>query len=330
MTEQNNPESVAIIGAGMAGLTCATSLQLNVPEVVVFEQAVHPGGRMASQRVKGIDFDAGLQYFTVQDERFSWSVESWQEEGLAAPWDGWFADLDHGNFLRRDESIAHYVSVPNMTALPAHMAALCQVEFGCRIRSIRRKDDQWQLEDQFGRDLGSFDQLVLAVPPRVARELLSDIDTRIKAQLEQATMTHTWSLLMAFEESTGLLFDAAYVSRSPLDWVARNNSKPGRGERESWVAVATPEWAEQYVNYSDEEVEGLLFEAFDQAVGGLMVKPVIRELKYWPDGKAVHVAGEECLYDDEIGLGLCGDWCIGSRLEAAFISGLSMAGELSG
>lgn len=135
---------------------------------------------------------------------------------------------------------------------------------------------------------------------------------------------------MAFDQPTDLLFDAAYVSNSPLDWVARNNSKPGRGERESWVAVATPEWAEQYEKYDPEEIETLLFRAFEQAVGGLAQEPVIRELKYWPDGKAVRTAGQECLYDPAIRLGLCGDWCIGSRLESAFISGLSMAGELSG
>jgi hypothetical protein len=34
--------------------------------------------------------------------------------------------------------------------------------------------------------------------------------------------------------------------------------------------------------------------------------------------------GTPALLDREIGLGLCGDWCLGGKVEAAFLSGRAM------
>jgi hypothetical protein len=35
--------------------------------------------------------------------------------------------------------------------------------------------------------------------------------------------------------------------------------------------------------------------------------------------------GSSHLFDKRQGLGLCGDWCLGNRVENAFISGLELA-----
>jgi predicted NAD/FAD-dependent oxidoreductase len=44
---------------------------------------------------------------------------------------------------------------------------------------------------------------------------------------------------------------------------------------------------------------------------------------------AAQPVGEPCLFDGELGLGACGDWCLGGgRVEAVFLSGRSIAGRL--
>jgi predicted NAD/FAD-dependent oxidoreductase len=40
--------------------------------------------------------------------------------------------------------------------------------------------------------------------------------------------------------------------------------------------------------------------------------------------------GEPCLFDRALGIGACGDWCLGGRVEAAFLSGRAIAGRLLG
>jgi renalase len=39
--------------------------------------------------------------------------------------------------------------------------------------------------------------------------------------------------------------------------------------------------------------------------------------------------GEPCLWDEALRLGLCGDWCLGPRVEAAWMSGRALAAALA-
>jgi len=61
---------VAIIGAGLSGLSCAQVLQAAGIGVRVFERASAVGGRCATQLWQGHLVDLGVQYFTAQSGNF--------------------------------------------------------------------------------------------------------------------------------------------------------------------------------------------------------------------------------------------------------------------
>jgi hypothetical protein len=64
---------IAVIGAGLAGVACASRLQLEfgIP-AVLFEKSRGRGGRCATKRtVDGLLVDHGAQYFTIRDPLFS-------------------------------------------------------------------------------------------------------------------------------------------------------------------------------------------------------------------------------------------------------------------
>jgi renalase len=65
-----NPDPVAIIGAGLSGLSCAQALQAAGVSVRVFERASVVGGRCATQLWQGHLVDTGVQYFTAQSPQF--------------------------------------------------------------------------------------------------------------------------------------------------------------------------------------------------------------------------------------------------------------------
>ena len=46
----NTPRRIAVIGAGIAGLSCATELQGAGVTVRIFEKSRGPGGRMSTRR----------------------------------------------------------------------------------------------------------------------------------------------------------------------------------------------------------------------------------------------------------------------------------------
>ncbi len=64
---------IAIVGAGISGLSCARRLAEAGAEVVVFEKSRSLGGRCASRAWEGCVFDHGAQFFTARTPEFrSW------------------------------------------------------------------------------------------------------------------------------------------------------------------------------------------------------------------------------------------------------------------
>jgi len=61
---------VAVIGAGLSGLSCAQALRAAGVEVRVFESAPFVGGRCATRLWQGHLVDHGVQYFTAQTPEF--------------------------------------------------------------------------------------------------------------------------------------------------------------------------------------------------------------------------------------------------------------------
>ena len=64
------PGTVAIIGAGIAGLVCAQMLSSVGIQVVVFDKARAPGGRITTRRRDDFEWDMGAQMFTAENDLF--------------------------------------------------------------------------------------------------------------------------------------------------------------------------------------------------------------------------------------------------------------------
>jgi protoporphyrinogen oxidase len=74
---------VAVIGAGISGLTCALRLSQRGHQVQVFEAEDQPGGRMKTETVRGLHVDTGTHMLLDHFERTHCLV---RELGLADAW----------------------------------------------------------------------------------------------------------------------------------------------------------------------------------------------------------------------------------------------------
>ena len=82
----NKIESVAVLGAGLAGLSCARHLQQQGLEVRLFDKSRGPAGRMSTRRGDDWQCDHGAQYFTARNPDFRAEVARWEALGVAARW----------------------------------------------------------------------------------------------------------------------------------------------------------------------------------------------------------------------------------------------------
>ena len=142
-------------------------------------------------------------------------------------------------------------------------------------------------------------------------------------------MRECWAVMIATSDPLGLSYDGAFVQNSPLSWIARNNSKPARdGEPETWVIHASPEWSHNHIELAPEKVEELLFAEFAKATATSNVGLEYRAAHRWRFALPTEPLVESCLFDADLQLGACGDWCAGPRVEGAFLSGLAIAERL--
>jgi predicted NAD/FAD-dependent oxidoreductase len=304
-------------------------------DVVVFERGSHPGGRVATRfapavelpRMGTIDlaFDHGAQYFTVRDPRFAAVVGDWLRDRHAAKWNGRIVAFDNEGWEEIEEGTDRYVAVPSMSALGEHLAGGLDLRRNVRVSSlecVKASSQRWRVKASGDEAVGEFDQVVLAVPPRQARTLLGR-SSPLAARVETVTMKPCWTALAAFEEPVTSRFDAAFVSGSPLGWIARNGSKPKRDRTEAWVLHATREWSAAHSDDRSDTVGPFLLEAFADLIRDGLPRPFFLAAHRWREAVADPPLSAGALHDEELGVSICGDWCVGSRIEDAFLSGLA-------
>jgi predicted NAD/FAD-dependent oxidoreductase len=191
-----------------------------------------------------------------------------------------------------------------------------------------RVDGRWRLEAEDGTELGRFDALVVSAPAPQAAELLGGVAPQLAARAAAVQMAPCWAVMASFPSPLETGFDGAFVHHSPLSWVARNASKPGRPAAECWVLHGSPEWSADHLELEPDEAGRRLVDAFEQAVGGLAVEPDHVVAHRWRFALPVEPLPESCLFDAELGVAACGDWCGGPRVEGAFLSGGAAAGRI--
>jgi renalase len=303
-------QSIAIVGAGIAGLAAARRLSDDGFAVTLFDKSRGVAGRMATRRISDLQFDHGAQYFTARSPRFQAVLRDWQTRGIVAEW-------EHGRF----------VGTPGMTAPGRDLARGLDLVASCTVTGLHATPAGWSIQDQDG-DLtvpgnGTHAAVILALPspqaiPIAATAGLAD------ARMDRARYAPCWTLLLAFEEPTGIP-DRTRFEAGPLAWIARNGSKPGRAQATETVVVhAAPEWSRNALERSPERIVPLLLEAFRVATGCRAV-PLFAQAHRWRYALVEEPAGVPCLWDPERRWGACGDWCLGPRVEYAFESGEAVA-----
>lgn len=337
---------IAIVGAGMAAVTCARTLVQAGHRVTVFEKSHTVGGRMATRNSAFGTFDHGAQYFTVRDPRFVQALQT--TRSVCKPWSANTVQVldEHGRVaaVGLPPREPHWVASPGMSTLVRRWAQPLvdakSLELNARVTHIERDaldKNHWQLRTAGDGDsshvYGGFDAVVLAVPSPQAQELLKDTPKAgaLLKKTQKVTVHPCWTLMLAFPQAMqpgmsalGPQWNAARSTHHRIAWLTRESSKPGRGAVERWTVQASAAWSHEHLNDDPKRVQAKLTKAFSE-VTGIRAQAAHADTKRWLYAKTDKPLGQSHLWDAKLGLGLCGDWCLGHRVEDAFISGLELA-----
>ncbi len=333
MRANEEPRRIAVIGAGISGLTCASELAERAYSVTVLDKARGPGGRMSTRRVPnlgvGADFDHGAQYFTVRSPELSSRVQHWGTEGVVAPWQARIVAVGPNGLDESNRQTQRVVGTPGMNAICRRLAAGLDTRFGAHVSAIEEARYGWTLFDQAGDTFGTYEIVLCTAPAPQTEKLLRTIAPAIAERAAAVRMQPCWSVLVAFADPVPVHFDGAFVNRGPLSWVARTSAKPARETSpDRWVLHAGPSWSAEHLEDDADRVIEALVLAFFEAIGCPPSTPAWSNGHRWRYALAENPLEDGCLYDLSLGIGACGDWTNGNRVEGAFLSGLRLAQEV--
>lgn len=309
-----------VIGAGMAGAVCARALADAGREVLVVDKGRSAGGRLAQRRTAEAIFDHGAQYMAVRDPAFAAAVERWRGDGLVVPW------APRGGPVQDTDVV---IGVPAMAAPVKALLAGIALRTGLRVRALARDGGRWRAIAENGELPERFDRVVLAIPAAQAAELLGGHGFARRLR-EEVAYAPCLSAMASFTAPVAAPVDLVQDRAADLVWACRNASRPGRAAaRDAWTLHASPAWSTARLEDPPEAWAADLVALLGAVVGPL---PELAGLEghRWRYALVTRALGEDCLWDAGHGLGVCGEWCIAGRIEAAFLSGRAMARAILG
>ncbi|KAL6637993.1 hypothetical protein ACP70R_025565 [Stipagrostis hirtigluma subsp. patula] len=337
--------NVAVIGGGISGAVCASLLAARGVAVTLFDSGRGAGGRMAQRREVMEDgtelrFDHGAPYFTVTNDEVARLVGGWEARGFVAEWKALFArfDLATGKFTDFEKCV--------------------MAKFGVTVGKMDWLQDRssWSLASLDDKDLGCFDYVV-ATDKNIASPGFFGLTGRpppldlssvpqLSTMFQDIPIRPCFALMVAFSEplTTVPVHGFSFNNSDSLSWAFCNSSKPGRAclppNRQSWVLHSTAEYAFDVMRNIGPrkpsadalaKVAEELFKEF-QATGLNIPQPIFMKAHRWGSAfPTIAIGGDDkCVWDKNMKLVICGDFCASPSVEGAILSAMRGASKILG
>ncbi|MDH4414301.1 MAG: FAD-dependent oxidoreductase [Rhizobium sp.] len=320
--------SIAIIGPGIAGITLARAL-VSSADVTIFEKSRGLGGRMANRRRAGFTFDHGAQYFTARSEVFRSVVERAVEAGNAGIWPNAVHTLTADGLVTDSRPPEpRYIGLPGMSGLANGLAEGLQIRKEATVAALKRAENGWSLTDGEGQDLGRFDLVISTAPAPQTIRLMPEAFSGREA-LASVRISGCFTLMIGLDAPPDLGFQAARINDEILSWIAVEASKPSHADKAALTIHSRNDWAEANLERDRDEVKAEMLASLKRLLGRDFSNAAWLDLHRWRYANVDKPAGHPFLFDEAFGLGACGDWCLGNRVEAAVESATALSKMLT-
>ncbi|XP_070037600.1 uncharacterized protein LOC107785311 isoform X2 [Nicotiana tabacum] len=227
--------------------------------------------------------------------------------------------------------------------------SLVNVVRPCWVSTLEPFNGTWHLSEK-EKPCGQFDAIVIAHNGKCANRLLASSGLPLIArQMKRLELSPIWALLAAFEDplptalnAESLPFEGAFVKGvESVSWMANNTKKLlGRDSGpQCWTFFSTAAFGKQNKVPQEsipaataERVKEAMLEGVEKALGlskNSLQRPFYTRLQLWGAALPTNTPGIPCIFDPQGRAGICGDWLLGSSLEAAAISGIALADHIA-
>jgi len=321
---------IAIIGAGMAGLTCAQQLYQAGYRVVVLEKSRGVGGRVATRRIQGTPVDHGVPFLEAKGKLSQQLIETLCDRGILHRW------MDNQD--EAECSSPRYIAPTGMTAIAKYLAQGLDIRFSCRVCAIAPTREQtWQITyhtpEETDNNLTAA-AVVMAIPAPQALTLLEPLEKEFPSNLLESLQAVEFNPCLSVMAGYSSLQHPPLTSSSinclpddNLAWIGLDSSKRSNLTSPIYVLHSTAQFAQHYLEAPNLQEAGqrLLAHGAQLLVPGLK-SPDWFQVHRWRYAFVRTPAEQDCLATTTpLPLVSCGDWCGNTLIESAMKSGFAAA-----
>jgi renalase len=325
----NSEFSCIIIGAGIAGLMAAQTLQAQGVRVTVLDKGRGIGGRLATRWVEVAAeqkayFDHGAQFFTVRDERFQKFVDQWLAAGIARQWSSGFAQSDG---IPNNDGHPRYCGSAGMNSIARYLTNGIDVRTNAKVIHVAQQNSQWKIVLENDESLTA-DALLMTPPAEQSLALLDGaLPIEVRSALERITYDPCFALLAVLNSPPCLPEPGALQLQSePIAWMADNHRKGISPNVFTATIHAGAEFTREHWDTNHEIIAEKLLSAAHEWLGDSVQSWQIHRWRY-SQPRILHP--EACLIvNDGAPLAFAGDGFGAARVEGAAISGISAAEKI--
>jgi renalase len=336
---------IAVIGAGIAGATCARELTLAGHKVHLFDKSRGAGGRLATRRLDWVDRDGRAHTARLDHGAFGITARSaafraFVEQAVHAGWMTEWAPARATGSLPLECGSPLFVPVPDMPSLCRRLLDGVDCHWSFAVDRLQAGPSGWQVQSAGEPHPTSFDAVLLALPPAQAAPLLGPHRPGWARHASLAPMQPCWTMMgvsdaPADEAPPTPGWDLARPPTGPLAWVLRSDARPGRvrvAGQAHWVVHARPGFSRSHLEQPAAWVQQQMQDALAEWLGRPVewTHCVVHRWRYaMPQTHAGTAApADPCWWDARLGLGVCGDFLGGTGIEGAWRSAQALTAAL--
>ena len=316
---------LTIIGSGFSAGVFSRSI--NDKDIIIFDKSRGPGGRSSTRRAENIGaFDHGLQFISPKEKKFELFLNNYLNSFIKQ-WDGDHICFEESRKIEGKKYIGKYGNndfVKNLINT--------KVYYQKELISIKKIKDFWLLDFKDGTK-NECEKLVLTIPLEQCKKLIEteQLDLKFEGVMEPNLTT-----MVAFDKNLKISGSGfKFNNNSILGWVANESSKlreVNNPNLELWTLQSSLIYAQKNIQeyrLKKEQIVDLMINEFMNIFNIKNINIVHKDIHGWLYAYKLEKFENDFFWDQEINLGICGDWMCGSTAESAWRSATRLADQIN-
>lgn len=326
----SNP-TIAIIGAGLTGLSIAKQLQDSQATLTLFDKSRGVSGRLATRRAKLRDqiirFDHGTPFLTsTQAAR----IQTLFGEATKTA-DAFGGGLQAALTTAPSWPPGIRVAPPGMNQVGKILGHEMTLHLNTTVVGLNRDPHTlgWRIINAEGSAPESFDLVILTTPPRQAASILFNTQSTLVHALTALEPEGCWSLMMVLAQPLAI----AAIENVQSAVIQRVISEHAKGRESTNYGVYTiqaeRQWSQQHMDTAPEDVTDKLLAEL-RRLGFNVENALHQQLHRWLYAGVRDPVGEAFIEDSAQKLICAGDWCLGNDIDSALDSADAVVQRVAG